>query len=120
MNEKLLRASQWITKHVPLVLAGGAVSTALILYPFIREHDIRKADSRVKQLAEQNTKLRAETEEFKKKYEEIELDRNNILEKTRTLLEEKGKWTEAADELDALRKTNSVITGQKDKLLAEM
>lgn len=120
MNEKLLRASQWVTKHVPLVVAAGVLTTTLIAYPFIREQDIRKADIRVRQLAESNLRMKQELDTVKKKYADLEGDRNNILEKTRTLLEEKSKWSEAADEMEAIKKTNSVITAQKDKLLAEM
>ncbi len=64
-------------------------------------------------------KLEQDYEELKKKYSDLETDRNNILSQTKNLLQEKAKWSEMEEQLENLRKTNKVFMQQKEKLLNE-
>ena len=69
--------------------------------------------------AESSQKLEQDYAELKKKYEEIETDRNNVLSQTRALLQEKAQWQGTSEQLENLKKTNKVFMAQKEKLLAE-
>ncbi len=69
--------------------------------------------------AEQTSQMEQEFSELKKKYDELETDRNNVLSQTRTLLQEKAQWQGTQEQLENLKKTNKVFMAQKEKLLAE-
>ncbi len=62
-------------------------------------------------------KLQNDYAELKKKYEDLEVDRNNVLSQTKNLLQEKAKWDEMSVQLENLKKTNRVFMEQKEKLL---
>ena len=64
-------------------------------------------------------KLEQDYTDLKKKYEELETDRNNVLTQTRTLLQEKAQWQGVEEQLENLKNTNKVFMAQKEKLLAE-
>ena len=64
-------------------------------------------------------KLEADYAELKKKYEDLEIDRNNVLTQTKNLLVEKAKWEEMAPQVENLKKTNRVFREQKDKILSD-
>ncbi len=64
-------------------------------------------------------KLEQDFTDLKKKYEELETDRNNVLTQTRTLLQEKAQWQGVEEQLENLKKTNKAFMAQKDKLLDE-
>jgi len=72
-----------------------------------------------KALAERSQKLEEEYAQLKKKYDDLELDRNNVLSQTRNLLQEKAKWTEMEDQFENLKNTNRVFMQQKEALLSE-
>ncbi len=120
MNARLAAALQWAKRNAPLTAAGGALLTALVAAPFLIELRAGKVDARFKQMALVNAQMRKSLDETNQKYKALEADRDNILLQTKGLLQEKAKWSDAAEEMDALKKSNAVITGQKDKLLAEM
>ncbi len=62
-------------------------------------------------------KMQNDYAELKKKYEDLEIDRNNVLSQTKNLLQEKAKWDEMGSQLENLKKTNRVFMEQKEKLL---
>jgi tetratricopeptide (TPR) repeat protein len=64
-------------------------------------------------------KLEKENQDLKKKYEELELDRNNVLSQTKNLLQEKAQWSEMEVQLENLKKANKSFMAQKDKLLQD-
>ncbi len=63
--------------------------------------------------------LEKENQELKKKYEELEQDRNNVLSQTKNLLQEKAQWSEMETQLENLKKANKSFMAQKDKLLQD-
>jgi tetratricopeptide (TPR) repeat protein len=64
-------------------------------------------------------KLEKDYAELKKKYEDLETDRNNVLTQTKNLLQEKAKWTEIEAQVENLKKANKLFMSQKEKLLEE-
>ncbi len=56
---------------------------------------------------------------LKKKYEDLQLDRDNVLNQTKNLLSEKSKFDEIKQNAEDLEKANGILTTQKDKLHQE-
>ncbi len=67
----------------------------------------------------QMRKLEKDHSDLKKKYEDLEVDRNNVLAQTKNLLQEKTKWQEMEGQLENLKKTNHIFMTQKDKILSD-
>jgi tetratricopeptide (TPR) repeat protein len=97
-----------------IVLAMAVASTALIY--LLVKHKGKQAESVV---SGDMQKLTEEYAELKKKFDELEADRNNVLSQTKTLLQEKAQWQDAESQLENLKKTNKVFMQQKEKLLEE-
>ena len=72
-----------------------------------------------KKMNQKSQKLELDYAELKKKYDELEMDRNNVLLQTKSLLQEKAKWSEVEEQLENLKKTNKVFMQQKEVLLSE-
>ena len=72
-----------------------------------------------KTVAVESKKAEKDYVELKKKYDDLETDRNNVLAQTKNLLEEKAKWSQTEDQLESLRKTNRLFMTQKDKILSD-
>lgn len=64
-------------------------------------------------------KLQQDYDDLRKKFNELETDRNNVLSQTRTLLQEKAQWQGVQEQLENLKKTNKAFAAQKEKLLSE-
>ncbi len=69
--------------------------------------------------SKESQKLEQDFSDLKKKYGELEADRNNVLLQAKNLLQEKAKWTEAEEQLENLKKTNKIFMQQKEVLLSE-
>ena len=72
-----------------------------------------------KSVSGQVLKLQNDYAELKKKYEDLEVDRNNVLAQTKSLLQEKTKWDEMGAQMENLKKTNHLFMEQKDKILSD-
>lgn len=107
----------WARKWPLLALAPVLVGS-LLAYPLLQRGETKKRDRdrRLAQLAESHAQMKAEYEGLKKRYAELESDRDNVLKQTKTLLQEKSKWTGVQEELEELRKANQALVDQKDKL----
>lgn len=108
--------SEWLRKNILIAflsacLVGGvAVSYAFASYK--AKHTNAALQARVAQLSK-------DYDQLKKKYADLEVDRNNVLEQTKNLVQEKSKWTEMADEFQELKKSNALFMEQKDKIHSE-
>lgn len=96
-----------------IVLAMTIAGTSVI-YLFMKQ-----GGKSQKALAERSQKLEEEYAQLKKKYDDLELDRNNVLSQTRNLLQEKAKWSEMEGQFENLKKANKAFMQQKEVLLTE-
>lgn len=80
---------------------------------------MKQAGKSNKTLSAESQKMESEYAELKKKYEELEADRNNVLSQTKNLLQEKAKWSEMEEQFENLKKANKAFMQQKEVLLSE-
>ena len=97
-----------------LVVAMTVAGTAIV-YLLVRQ---QKAQAN-KAVTGSLQKLEQDYAELKKKYDDLETDRNNVLTQTKNLLQEKAKWTEMEEQVENLKKANKQFMAQKEKLLEE-
>ncbi len=95
-----------------IVLAMTVAGTSVV-YLLVKQSKNKPSNNAVAQ------KLEQDYTDLKKKYDELETDRNNVLTQTRSLLQEKAQWQGVEEQLENLKKTNKVFMAQKEKLLAE-
>ncbi len=100
---------------IGLMVTALSVAGASAVYLVIKT----KPDLFRPQPAADYQKLEKENQELKKKYEELELDRNNVLSQTKNLLQEKAQWSEMEVQLENLKKANKSFMAQKDRLLQD-
>ncbi len=107
----------WTRKGPVLVLVPLLVAVA-VAYPLLQGVGQKRKtrDQRLAELVDTNTRVRAEHEELKKRYQELESDRDNVLKQTKVLLAEKSQWSGAQEEIEELRKANQALVDQKDRL----
>ena len=105
--------SRNILAGVVVVALAGAGTSAI--YLLVKHQDAMGGKS----ASGQTQKLEKDYADLKKKYEDLEVDRNNVLAQTKNLLLEKTKWDEMAPQLENLKKTNRIFMEQKDKILSD-
>ncbi len=98
-----------------VVVVALATTGATSVYLFVKH----KNSAGDKTILAQMQKLEKDNLELKKKYDDIDVDRNNILNQTKNLLQEKTKWDEMGGQLENLKKTNRLFMLQKDKILSD-
>ncbi len=98
-----------------VLVVALAVAGASAVYVVVK----LKKNTADKSVLNQMKTLEKDHSDLKKKYEDLEVDRNNVLAQTKNLLQEKTKWEETAGQLENLKKTNHVFMLQKDKLLSD-
>jgi len=110
----------WMTKNPRLVTWAGAMLILSLAFGFLFfEYKAGHTDGRLKAMIVEQSKLKKDFSEFKKKYHDVEIDRNNVLLQTKLLLADKSKLSELQESFDELKKDNEAITSQKDKLHQE-
>jgi tetratricopeptide (TPR) repeat protein len=100
---------------IGVVVVALAVAGASAVYLLVKQNN----DASDKSILGQMQKLEKDYSELKKKNEDLEADRNNVLAQTKNLLQEKTKWTEIEGQFENLKKTNQIFMLQKDKILSE-
>lgn len=97
-----------------LVVAMTVAGTAIV-YLLVRQQKAQTNQA----VAGSLQKLEQDYAELKRKYDDLETDRNNVLTQTKNLLQEKAKWTEMEEQVENLKKANKQFMAQKEKLLEE-
>jgi len=108
------------------VLIGGvilalATTGATVVYLLVTQNnrDNRASStSSDKIVSDPTPQLEKDYLELKKKYDDVEVDRNNILTQIKNLLQEKTQWAEMGGQLENLKKTNRLFMLQKEKILS--
>ena len=100
---------------IGVVVVSLSVAGATAVYLLVKH----RGDVSEKTTGGQMQTLTQEYTELKKKYEDLEVDRNNVLAQTKTLLQEKSQWTETQAQVENLKKTNRLYLTQKDKILSD-
>ena len=96
-----------------IIVVAMTVAGASVAYLLVKQSKAKSSSS------PSAMKLEQDYSDLKKKYDDLETDRNNVLSQTRTLLQEKAQWQGVEEQLENLKKTNKVFMAQKEKLLAE-
>lgn len=112
-------APGFMKRHGAVAILSSALLVSVVAIPLARAQKGKTQSRQLRELITANEKMKKDLDETKKNYADLEQDRNNVLAQTKNLLQEKSKWSEAADELDQLKEANKVITDQKDKLLTD-
>jgi len=106
----------WLTRNaLTAVLAIVALSCAAGLVAVSAQKG-RSESTKVKALSEEKSKIEAEWGILKKKYSDLESDRNNVLAQTKILLQDKTNYMELQESYAQLQQANKVFSEQKDKL----
>ena len=98
---------QWM-----MVVLGIAWATTGWAWPFPDQ----KAQAKMKELTAEYSKLQNDNETLKKKFRNLEEDRNNVLNQTKILLAERSKALELEELYQKLKKTRQILANQTDKL----
>jgi len=96
-----------------IIVVALSVAGASVVYLLLKQNKAQGPNNPT------SVKLEQDYTDLKKKYDELENDRNNVLSQTRTLLQEKAQWQGVEEQLENLKKTNKVFMAQKEKLLSE-
>ena len=99
-----------------VVLVSLSVAGASAVYLVVKSKGGFGTD---KKAAVPAQKVQADYAGLKKRYDELESDRNNVLAQTKVLLQEKTEWDETKAQAENLRKTNKLFMTQKDKILSD-
>lgn len=108
--------SEWLRKNILVAFLSvcivGGVAVSYLFTSYRAQHTNAA-------LQAHTAKLSADYDQLKKKYADLETDRNNVLEQTKNLVQEKSKWTEMEEEFQGLKKSNALFMDQKDKIHSE-
>ena len=102
--------------QIGVVMVSLSVAGAGSLYLLVKHPGVLGTE---KKPSPQTVKLEQDLTDLKKKYDELEIDRNNVLSQTRNLLQEKAQWAETQAQVETLKKTNHLFMQQKDKILSD-
>lgn len=113
------RLLQWFVKNGLYAAMAGVLAACVGLFSWIGYTKFSGETKKQKDLAVSYAKLKTDHDALTRKYADLEADRNNVLEQTKTLLAEHSKFSELQEAFEELKRNDQILIGQKDKLLAQ-
>ncbi len=113
------KLSAWIARNI---LTAGLAVLLIAAVSVTAIFGISKAGGNSKKVKEMTAALaqtQSELADLKRRYADLESDRNNVIEQTKKLLEEHSKFAELQESYDDLRRTQQSVIAQKEKLLSQ-
>ncbi len=111
-----MKFTAWLVKNlISVALAAALVVTVTASYFWVQNQTQFKS-AQVEALTAKYEKTSIEHQDFRKKYENLVADRNNILAQTKFLLEDRSKINDLKAANETLKKELETLTGQKQAL----
>lgn len=109
----------WLSRNLVLAAVAAVLALTVGAAGIVGVSKAAGEGKKVKDLTAAITALQNEQSVLKRKYAELEADRNNVIEQTKKLLEQNAKYTELAESYEDMKRTQQAVIAQKEKLLSQ-